>query len=406
MRNDGKIKLTCSNRMGFREKYQRSGRREFLIGGAVIGSSAILGLGGQRLSLLNQKASSEIRERLHSLEGQPTPGSLLLGFHPETWFELNPHYSFPKEELLELQKALDRPIHLVGLFGDLYRPWFLNCIDIVEEMGAVPVISLGLVDIDEAGKEIDRFRLRDISEGKERVIEALGMIAEVLAGRGPVVLRFGYEMNGSWFPYGNQPEDFKDAWIFTRELFERVGAKNVIWAFSPSVLTPVAPFFPGEEWVDIIAPDGYDLFANGVLANFCSRRDLLSFLASYFHFPDLSFLDIFGPTILECRTLAPDTPLMVGEIGSGRAIGRAEWLLEALAMIRKLGLVGVIYFNFNKFWMNSVWRRKIEERDWGLTLKEAQILGEQELRNEAWAGELTPEEIVGRLLRQPHFVAS
>ena len=83
----------------------------------------------------------------------------------------------------------------------------------------------------------------------------------------PVVLRFGHEMNGSWYPWsekvnGNKPGDYVKTWRYVHDLFQKDGATNVIWVWSPNIIRPVphvhlAPLYPGDAYVDWVGLTGY-----------------------------------------------------------------------------------------------------------------------------------------------------
>jgi len=81
----------------------------------------------------------------------------------------------------------------------------------------------------------------------------------------PVVISFGHEMNGHWYPWGTDatdPADFVRAWRRIHDIFQDVGAANVIWVWSPNVINylpdaPLEPFYPGDSYVDWIGVVGY-----------------------------------------------------------------------------------------------------------------------------------------------------
>ena len=92
----------------------------------------------------------------------------------------------------------------------------------------------------------------------------------------PVVIRYGHEMNGRWYPwssgradFNNTPEKYKAAWIHVWQVFEEVGANdNAIWLWSPSRvddlkpsptngLTAMADSYPGDQYVDWVGASVY-----------------------------------------------------------------------------------------------------------------------------------------------------
>lgn len=82
---------------------------------------------------------------------------------------------------------------------------------------------------------------------------------------GPLLLRFAHEMNGDWYSWGSgatTPGAFIAAWQHVVSLFRADGAVNVRWVWSPFVAVgdkyPIAPYFPGDEWIDYVGLDGYN----------------------------------------------------------------------------------------------------------------------------------------------------
>lgn len=89
-----------------------------------------------------------------------------------------------------------------------------------------------------------------------------------------VYFRFGYEMNGNWFPWGGKSTDFISAWNHAHKIFQNEQANNVMWVFSPGVLWDGATvdhdllsYYPGDSVVDINGLDGYnygDIIKDGI----------------------------------------------------------------------------------------------------------------------------------------------
>jgi hypothetical protein len=81
----------------------------------------------------------------------------------------------------------------------------------------------------------------------------------------PVAISFGHEMNGFWYPWGTRsttPREFVLAWRRVHDIFDDVGATNVIWVWSPNVVNPLPdvplrPLYPGDSYVDWIGVVGY-----------------------------------------------------------------------------------------------------------------------------------------------------
>ena len=71
------------------------------------------------------------------------------------------------------------------------------------------------------------------------------------------------EMNGNWFWWGKysfeDTQKYIDIWQHMHDYLTNVkGLDNLIWVFSPSGADPTFYPYPGNEYVDIIAPTVYD----------------------------------------------------------------------------------------------------------------------------------------------------
>jgi hypothetical protein len=92
----------------------------------------------------------------------------------------------------------------------------------------------------------------------------------VKSARGPVMIRFMHEMNGSWYPWsgienGNTPQDFIAAWRHVHDIFASEGATNVTWVWSinreSAPDTPQnspAAYYPGDAYVDWVSMSGFN----------------------------------------------------------------------------------------------------------------------------------------------------
>lgn len=102
----------------------------------------------------------------------------------------------------------------------------------------------------------------------------------------PVVIRFGHEMNGDWYPWGNKQNEYKAAYIYLHNIFRENEVNNVSWLWSinsnsvpDEPITNVAKYYPGNEFVDIIGIDGFNY---GTSQNQSSWRNFKEiFLPSY-----------------------------------------------------------------------------------------------------------------------------
>ncbi len=78
-----------------------------------------------------------------------------------------------------------------------------------------------------------------------------------------VVFRPWHEHTGGWFWWGAKNcsvEDYKGLWREMREVFDREGVDNVVWAYSPDRVVSEEQYlerYPGDEYVDVMGTDVY-----------------------------------------------------------------------------------------------------------------------------------------------------
>ena len=153
----------------------------------------------------------------------------------------------------------------------------------------------------------------------------------------PVAVRFGHEMNGFWYPWGesangNQPGDYARAYLHVQEVFGAVGADNALWVWSPNLAYPgsssLDPLYPGDAHVDWIGVSGY----------YGTPR--LGYV---------SFEDLFSFTLTSLRTLS-DRPLVITEVAASDEHGeKARWVTEMFeALPRHPDIIGVLWFELSK----------------------------------------------------------
>lgn len=77
-----------------------------------------------------------------------------------------------------------------------------------------------------------------------------------------VHIRYAHEMNGDWYPWSHEPDQYIAAWRHVVEVFRSVGAKNAKFMFAPAPnlfltsadawLAQVTPYWPGADHVDFV----------------------------------------------------------------------------------------------------------------------------------------------------------
>jgi hypothetical protein len=194
--------------------------------------------------------------------------------------------------------------------------------------------------------------LSDIAAG--RYDEYFRREADQVRGLGiTVMLRFAHEMNllsSDWGPGkdGNTPSGYVDAWRHIVTIFRQEGAENVKWVWAPNVDyggRPFTQFFPGDEWVDYVALDGYNWGATG--------GDSWE-----------TFSHIFASSYSTITALSA-RPVIITETASGESGGsKAAWIEESFfrTIPEQMPRVSaVVWFNDDK------------ERDWRVNSSQASL---------------------------------
>jgi beta-mannanase len=202
--------------------------------------------------------------------------------------------------------------------------------------------SLGVSD----GAQI---HLQDILNGTwDGYIKARG--AEFASVGSPIMVRWGHEFNGNWYPWGiannsSDPSLYVRAYRHVHDLVRASGATNVqwIWAFNNGS-TPDAGYndpaasYPGDAYVDWVGIDGYN-WGYGP-----------SWDPTGNHW--VSFASAFDSSYAKARSIAPHRPVTVSEYASSEDGGnKAQWINDmntALQSGRYPDLKMLVYFDQNK----------------------------------------------------------
>jgi hypothetical protein len=196
----------------------------------------------------------------------------------------------------------------------------------IRQHGSIPVLSWSSQSIPSSVNE-PNFQLSDVIEGHyDSYIREFATAAK--AWGHPFFLRFDWEMNGSWFPWGqgangNGSGEFVTAWRHVHDIFTSVGATNVTWAWCPNVdysnsLQSIGSLYPGNAYVDWTGLDGYNWGTNPVKPGGWK-----------------TFGQIYSSTYRYLtETVAPSKPLMIGEVASSEYGGsKATWIKEMLTRV-------------------------------------------------------------------------
>ena len=148
----------------------------------------------------------------------------------------------------------------------------------------------------------------------------------------PVAVRFGHEMNGSWYHWGqgvngNTAADYVAAYRHVHDVVTSAGANNVVWVWSPITVisrpnVPLAPLYPGDGYVDWLG------------------------LSVYFSSPGATFAADIPSTLREFDRIAPTKPLYVTETSVLPGPNRPAMIHDLISGLLTIpNLVGLTWFN-------------------------------------------------------------
>jgi hypothetical protein len=209
-----------------------------------------------------------------------------------------------------------------------FMPFQTTTMDAVRSTGAIPMLTWGTWSLG-GGVNQSSFQLADITNGTYDSF--IQQWARAAASWGhPLFLRMDHEMNGWWYPWseqenGNHPGDFVRMWRHVHDIFTSAGANNVSWVWCPNIVspnsTPTASLYPGSSYVDWTCWDGYN-WGTDKNNSWQTFTQVASGSPSYGG----------HNTYREILSVAPDKPMMIGEIASSEHGGsKAAWITDMLA---------------------------------------------------------------------------
>jgi mannan endo-1,4-beta-mannosidase len=193
-----------------------------------------------------------------------------------------------------------------------------------EDNGAVP-----LIQIDPSGVDIAAIADGVYDTYLEKFATSVAYYG-ARTGHG-VIISFGHEMNGYWYPWAGRhtsPAVFVAAWRRIVTVFRQQGADDVTWLWTANIIDAQggipdpSPWWPGGKYVTWIGIDGY------------------YYKASW------TFASLFGPTIRAVRALTSyPIPILLAETGAAPPAGQPAKIADLFAGVSSYGLLGFIYFD-------------------------------------------------------------
>jgi mannan endo-1,4-beta-mannosidase len=216
----------------------------------------------------------------------------------------------------QFAQAIGRPPNIVLYYSGWGEPFSVSFAQTALQNGATL-----LVDIDPTTTTC-----ASIAAGEEDAF--LDSYAQAVKSFGhPVIISFGHEMNGNWYPWGwthTQPAVFVQAWRHIVDVFRQNGADNVTWVWTVNSVNPtegpLADYWPGDSYVDWVAFDAY-----------------------YYNETD-TFTGVTSDSITAIRQIT-QKPILIGETAIGQVAGQARELPGLFAGVSNDGLLGFIWFD-------------------------------------------------------------
>jgi len=216
--------------------------------------------------------------------------------------------------------------NILTYYSSWLEPFQANFAITASENGAEPLVQINPYGV----------RLSAIASGQYD--SYLSDYAKAVRNYGrPVILSFGHEMNGHWYPWGyrhTSPAVFVAAWQHIVDLFRALEVRNVAWLWTVNIIDPLggipspADWWPGNSYITWVGLDGY------------------------YYEPTWTFASLFGPTIAAVRTLTHD-PILVAETGA--AVDQPTKIADLFTGIHLYGLLGFVWFDVKA------------DQDWRLT---------------------------------------
>jgi hypothetical protein len=229
----------------------------------------------------------------------------------------NPPWNMKPLETFETHSG-----HAVAIL-QVHQDWgsiYPDVLQRIQARGAVPMLITEYSDLSQI-----------VDGSQDAAINKMN--AALNAYGGPVLLRWDWEMNGDWYPWGGQGQ--AKEWVAAyRHLHDLLTAPNVSWIWNPNVYNPnvasgagvpanPTAWYPGDAYVDWMGADGYSYGTE-------------------------SFSKVFGPTYKLFQELAPDKPIILPEWAASNQAGRkAAYISEAFERVPTAfpAIKAMVYYN-------------------------------------------------------------
>jgi hypothetical protein len=232
------------------------------------------------------------------------------------------------ENIIDLEDSLALTFPIIQIYeawgeGEKYK-FPTNKVDAIVRIGSIPMITW-----EPWLEKFTKESFPKIKELNQRNNHGLNSVAngdydsyikewasEAAKVGYPIYLRLGHEMNDPyrypWGPQNNDPSEFVAAFKHVKDVFESVGASNIIWVWSPHLsYGKFKEYYPGSNYVDIVATGALNYGTSSSWSNWWT------------------FKEIFGNYYNQLASFYK--PIMIAEFGCLKPGGsRAKWFQETL----------------------------------------------------------------------------
>jgi hypothetical protein len=251
-----------------------------------------------------------------------------------------------------MEAKLGTRVGVINFFRSIEQGFTDKEVDNAADHGATPLITLEFCPAYKSGVVSQpSYSLHNIATNGSKLDGAIRQYAREARDSGHEVwIRPFHEMNGDWYPWsgtknGNAPDsdsqgrnlEFLAAWRHVHDIFAAEGATNVKFVWCPNVESQpntaanrVAAYYPGDDYVDYLALDGY---------NFARTLPKVQWR---------SFESLFAAPYATLCSLSATKPIFVAETASVSGGGdKAAWISAMFRVIpaKFPRIVGVDWFN-------------------------------------------------------------
>ncbi len=223
-------------------------------------------------------------------------------------------------EFEELNANLNRHVAIQNVYSAFTHTWdqLYWQSTLIHEAGSTPMISWMPIDLSNPEANL----LPEIIDGHwdfyldSWANSLVSFVEQYSSEEQPyLLLRFGHEFNGNWYPYANHPDLYKSSWRYIYDRFETAGANQYIqwiWSvnnFSSDDYNDVTQYYPGDDIVDWTSIDGYNWGSNYIWSDW------------------MDFTSTFGPAYNTLIDNYPDKPVIIAEMSSAEPFDTpdAQW---------------------------------------------------------------------------------